>query len=119
MKQYLLAVHGRQDQPIPSQEEMERFFHQVDELNKKLQEQGAWVFAGGLESVETAAVVRSENGETTITDGPYIEAKEFLGGFWVIRAQDLDAALQWASRASAACGNAVEVRPFQDEPAQD
>ncbi|MGL6236503.1 MAG: YciI family protein [Segniliparus sp.] len=119
MKQYLLAVHGCNDAPLPSPEEMEKFFGQVDKLNKKLQEQGAWVFAGGLESVETATVVRNEAGKTTITDGPYAEAKEFLGGFWIIRAQDLDAALQWAGEASAACGNAVEVRPFQDEPQQD
>jgi hypothetical protein len=74
------------------------------------------VFAGGLCEPTSSTVVRSKDGDTVMTDGPYPETKELLGGFWVIEAPDLDAALALASKASEACMNAVEVRPFQDEP---
>jgi hypothetical protein len=76
---------------------------------------GAWVFGGGLEEPSTATVVRAQDGEVLTTDGPFAEAKEQLGGFWVIEAPDLDAALKWASEATVACRNPVEVRPFQGE----
>ena len=82
----------------------------------KLREQGVWVFAGGLHPADTATVVDANRGDVLITDGPFSEAKEQLGGFWVISASDLDAALKWATEASAACAAPVEVRPFQDEP---
>jgi hypothetical protein len=68
--------------------------------------------------VSSATVVDNTDGDITITDGPYAETKEYLGGFWIIEAKDLDVALEWAARASAACRAAIEVRPFQDEPAQ-
>ena len=76
------------------------------------------MFAGGLHPASSATVVKVENGDATTTDGPYAETKEQLGGFWVIEAPDLDAALALATKASAACEGAVEVRPFQDEPAE-
>ena len=88
---------------------------QVDAFNAELQAAGAWVFAGGLHPPTSATVVRSTNGEVSMTDGPYAESKEQMGGFWVIEAADLDAALDWARRAAAACEGPVEVRPFQGE----
>ena len=74
------------------------------------------MFAGGLHPPSTATTVRSDDGKVTVTDGPYAETKEQIGGFWIIDAPDLDAALAWATKGSAACAGAVEVRPFQDEP---
>ena len=116
MKEYLLAVHMVEGVEPPSQEEMQKAYRDVDVFNKKLQDEGVWVFAGGLEEASTATVVRVEDGEVLTTDGPFAEAKEQLGGFWVIKAPDLDAALKWASEATVACQAPVEVRPFQDEP---
>ena len=86
-------------------------------VNDELQTSGAWVFAGGLHAPSTATVVDATKDDVTVTDGPYAETKEQIGGFWVIEAADLDAALEWAKKASKACGGPVEVRPFQDEPA--
>jgi len=117
MKQYLLSVHDTQGAPPPAPEEMQKAYAQVDALNAELQEKGAWVFGGGLTAPETATVVRVEGGEVVLTDGPFAETKEQLGGFWVIRAPDFDAALAWAAKATAACMAPVEVRPFQDESA--
>jgi hypothetical protein len=86
----------------------------VGAFNTKLQEQGLWVFGGGLEPVDTATVVdASKGGDVLTTDGPFAEAKEHIGGFWVVKAPDLDAALELAREASAACAGPVEVRPFQ------
>jgi hypothetical protein len=115
MKQYLLAVHSVEGAPVPSHEEIQKSFAQVDAVNRQLQDAGAWVFAGGLFPPSSATVVRVENGATTMTDGPFAETKEQLGGFWVIAAEDLDAALAWAEKCSAACMGPVEVRPFADE----
>jgi hypothetical protein len=116
MPQYMLAVHHSPDAPPPPPDLMQQAFEQVDRVNAEMHETGAWVFGGGLHSPEIATVVRSEGGETITTDGPFAESKEQLGGFWVIEAADLDAALAWAAKASAACMGPVEVRPFQDEP---
>jgi hypothetical protein len=90
-------------------------FARVGVFNEKLKAQGAWVFAGGLHAPSTATVVRNQDGDTLTTDGPYAETKEQLGGFWIVRAPDLDAALQLAAEGSLACGAPVEVRPFQDD----
>jgi hypothetical protein len=116
MTQYLLAVHHSPDAPPPPPEDMQRAFAQVDAFNDEVRAAGAWVFAGGLCDPSIATVVRVENGETVLTDGPFAETKEHLGGFWIITAPDLDAALEWAAKGSAACMGPVEVRPFQDEP---
>ncbi len=116
MTQYLLAVHMVEGEAAPSPEEIERAYGQVDEFNAKLQASGAWVFAGGLQEPSTATVVRHHDGEVLMTDGPFAEAKEQLGGFWVVEAADLDAALAIAAEGSAACARPVEVRPFQEEP---
>jgi hypothetical protein len=116
MKQYLLAVHMVDGEPAPSQEQTQQAYQAVDAFNADLGSAGAWVFAGGLHPPSTATVVRAQGGQVVTTDGPFAETKEQLGGFWVIKAADLDAALDWAAKGSAACGQAVEVRPFQDGP---
>jgi len=113
--QYMLAVHSVDGAPQPSPEEMQTAFAQVDRLNAELQSAGAWVFGGGLLPPESATVVRVQSGATTMTDGPFAETKEQLGGFWVIRCTDLDEALAWAEKCAEACMNPVEVRPFQGE----
>jgi hypothetical protein len=116
MTQYLLSVHMVEGQEPRSAEAMQQAYENVDRFNAKLQEQGVWVFAGGLHPADTATVVDATGADLLVTDGPFAEAKEQLGGFWVITAPDLDAALRWAAEGSAACGGPVEVRPFQDEP---
>lgn len=116
MKQYLLAVHLVEGEPTPSQEQMQQAYKAVDAYNAELQSAGAWVFAGGLHPPSSATVVRAQGGQVITTDGPFAETKEQLGGFWVIKAADLDAALEWAAKGSAACGGPVEVRPFQETP---
>ncbi|MBV8161508.1 MAG: hypothetical protein JO265_11345 [Acidimicrobiia bacterium] len=116
MSQYLLSVHMVEDEAPPSPEDMQQAFKDVDVLNQELQDAGAWVFAGGLQSADTATVVREQHGRIVMTDGPFAEGKEHVGGFWVIEAKDLDEALAWAKKATVACRGAVEVRPFQPEP---
>jgi hypothetical protein len=115
MKQYLLAVHMVEGEPQPSEDEMQQMFKDVDEVNAEMQRAGAWVFGGGLHPPATSTVVKVAGGEVVTTDGPFAEAKEQLGGFWVIKAADLDEALAWAGKATRACRGPVEVRPFQDE----
>jgi hypothetical protein len=117
MTQYMLAVIHDWDAPPMGEENMQKAFDQVAAYNEDITATGKWVFGGGLTHPSSATVVRSENDETVLTDGPYLETKEQLGGFWVIEAADLDEALDLAARASAACMGPVEVRPFQDEPA--
>jgi hypothetical protein len=117
MKQYMLSVHSVEGEPQPAEEQMQRMYADVGAFNARLQADGAWVFGGGLFPVESATVVRANGGEVVTTDGPFAESKEHLGGFWVIQAADLDAALRLAADASAACQGAVEVRPFQEEVA--
>ena len=114
MKQYLLSVyHGEDGSPAP--EAMAKIVRDVDALNAELQAAGAWVFAGGLFPSSTATVLQVQGGDVLVTDGPFIEGKEHIGGFWVIEAADLDAALEWGKKATRACAAAVEVRPFQEQ----
>jgi hypothetical protein len=118
MTQYLLSVHMVEGSEVPPADVIQRMYADVDTFNKKLQEQGNWVFAGGLHPANVATVVRVQNGEVLTSDGPFAESKEQLGGFWVVTAADLDEALKLAAEGSQACGAPVEVRPFQDdEPA--
>ena len=116
MTQYLLSVQYNEDLETPPPEVMEQLYADVDVFNRKLQDQSLWVFAGGLHPPSTATVVDATSGDVVTSDGPFAEAKEQIGGFWVIEASDLDAALALAAEASAACRGPVEVRPFQDEP---
>jgi hypothetical protein len=116
MKQYLLAVHMVEGEPARSDTEIQRSYEAVDAFNRELMASGEWVFAGGLLPPDTATVVRAQGGKVVTTDGPFAESKEQVGGFWVINAADLDAALEIAARGSEACGRPVEVRPFQPVP---
>jgi hypothetical protein len=115
MKQYLLSVYHPEDY-IPAPEVMEKIMRDVDEVNDELREAGAWVFAGGLYPSSTATVVQVRGDDVLVTDGPFAEGKEHIGGFWVIKAPDLDAALEWARKATRACTVPIEVRPLQEEP---
>lgn len=113
MAQYLLSVWHEDDYELDFEPpDVQRRAAQVDEVNAQMQSAGAWVFAGGLHPASSATVVRSTDGEVSMTDGPYAESKEQMGGFWVIEAADMDAALDWAGRAAGACEEPVEVRPF-------
>jgi hypothetical protein len=115
MTQYMMSVYMVEGQEPPSDEAMQKAYHDVDVFNQKLQDQGAWVFGGGLHPANTATVVRAQGNDVLTSDGPFAESKEQLGGFWVIEAADLDAALAWAREATVACAAPVEVRPFQDD----
>ncbi|MFC4120670.1 YciI family protein [Nonomuraea zeae] len=85
----------------------------IDVFNDRLQAEGHWVFAGGLASPDSATVIDNRSGEAMLTDGPFLESKEFLAGFWIIEAADLDVALKLAAAGSRACNRKVEVRPFR------
>jgi hypothetical protein len=115
MTQYLLSVLHDVDTKFPPIEEMQPVLDAVDRFNRKVQDAGAWVFAGGLTPIDQATTVDNTGDRPIVTDGPYAESKEYLGGFWVIEAPDLDAALRWAEEGSRACAAKVEVRPFQAE----
>ena len=84
----------------------------IDEFNERLRADGYWVFAGGLGAPTNATVVDNRNGQAVFTDGPFVETKEHLAGFWVLEAPDLDVALDLASQGSQACNRKIEVRPF-------
>ncbi|MHB1137378.1 MAG: YciI family protein [Microthrixaceae bacterium] len=116
MPQYLLSVwHDDTYEVDFSTPEAQRMATQVGAFNEELMASGAWVFGAGLHSAESATVVRSNAGDVTMTDGPYAESKEQMGGFWVVEAPDLDAALDLARRGAAACEGPVELRPMQGE----
>jgi hypothetical protein len=115
-KQYLLSVAMIEGAPQRSPDEMQQAFKQVDVFNAELQASGAWVFGGGLMPANIATVVRADGDDTVVTDGPFTESKEHIGGFWIIEVADLDAALAVAAKATRACGEPVEVRPFQENP---
>lgn len=112
MTQYLLSVY-QPDGPVPGPEILARISAELDALNTELQEAGAWVFAGGLHPPSTATVLRLADDDVLTTDGPYAEGKEHLGGFTIIDAPDLDAALEWGRRLARVTTLPVEVRPFQ------
>ena len=116
MTQYMMAVYGPA-QPAefgnyPSKEAMEQALADTSAFNDRLQQEGHWVFANGLAAATTATVVDGQGAEPVVTDGPYLESKEYLGGFWVVEAPDLDVALGLAAEGSKACRGKVEVRPF-------
>ena len=112
MAQYLLSVHHSPDVDFGTEEEVQGIFGAVDAFNEKLRESGKWVFAGGLEGIDVATTVDATGTEPVVTDGPFAESKEYLGGFWIIEAADLDEALALATEGSAACRAKVEIRPF-------
>ncbi|HET8900289.1 MAG TPA: YciI family protein [Rhodanobacteraceae bacterium] len=111
MPQYLVAIHHPENYD-PSTED-EAMIRDIGMLNEEMKAAGARFFAGGLESNSKAKSLRRQlNGQVIVTDGPYIEAKEHVGGFWILEAADMDEALAWGSRAAVACRAPVEVRAF-------
>jgi hypothetical protein len=106
--QYLISViHDSSDLATPDEQAA------IEVFNDRLQDEGHWVFAGGLGAPGTATVVDNRGGEAMVTDGPFLESKEYLVGFWIIEAPDLDVALRLGSAGSKACNRKVEVRPFR------
>jgi len=117
MKQYLLSVYHPEDTAPP--EDIDQIMKDVAALNEEAMAAGVWVFAGGLFPSSTATVVQlsPKSGELLVTDGPFVEGKEHIGGIWIFKAPDLDTALEWARKAARACRIPVELRPFQEEAA--
>ena len=119
MPKYLLSVYGPAERTefgaYPTKEAMLQAFADTGAFNDKLVAEGYFVFADGLEPASTATVVDGQGDQPVYTDGPYLESKEYIGGFWVIEAPDLDVALRLAAEGSKACRGKVEVRPFQTE----
>ncbi len=116
MTHYLLTVHGPAEMDeygsYGSKDEMEAAFAATDVFNEKVRANGYWVFGGGLQSASTSTVVDGQGETPVMTDGPYLETKELIAGFWIIDAPDLDVALNLAAEGSKACRGTVEVRPF-------
>ena len=115
MKQYLLSIYQPEGTP-PSPEVLEKIMRDVGAVREEMKAAGAWVFSGGLNAPDTATVLRLDGGDVLMTDGPFAEGKEYLGGFTIIRAPDLDAALDWGRGLAWVLPLPIEVRPFVDEP---
>jgi hypothetical protein len=114
MKQYLLSVY-QPDGPTPPPEVLDEVMRDVAAWNEELKAAGAWVFTGRLHPASTAAVVRLRDGDMLMTDGPFVEGKEHIGGFTIIEASDLDSALEWGRKLTRATALPTEVRPVLDE----
>ncbi|WP_083958090.1 YciI family protein [Herbidospora mongoliensis] len=114
MKNYLLSIYQPQG-PAPEPETMRKIMAELDVLRRELESTGSWVFGDGLHDPATATVLRPTGGEVLMTDGPFAEGKEHLGGFVIVRAPDLDAALEWGRRYAQATTLPIEVRPFATE----
>jgi len=111
VKQYLLAVQLDESAPPESEEDVQAQMARTGKVTEEMKAAGSWVFVGGLQHSHAATVVHPSG---TMTDGPFAETKEQLGGFWVIQVEDLDQALAWARKCSVACEQPIEVRPFDD-----
>ncbi len=118
MPQYFLSVHGGDcaTQKPMSEEDMQAMMTKILGLEADMKSSGTWVFGGQLHAPDTATVVRPGADGTLTTDGPFAESKEHLGGFYIIEAEDLDAALKWADRVVDCIGSPIEVRPFVQQP---
>ena len=114
MKMYLLSIY-QPDGPIPPREVLDRVMRDIGAMNQELKATGSWVFAGGLHEPSTATVVRAKGDEVVMTDGPFVEGKEHVGGFTIIKSPNLDVALRWGQRLAQATSLPIEVRPFQGE----
>jgi hypothetical protein len=109
---YLMGVRIDESVPQPTGAELDAHMARIGAFNDEMKAAGVWVFGGGLVYSDSTTVVRVENGRTSMTDGPFAETKEQLGGFYVIEVDDLDAALAWAEKAATVCEVPIEVRPF-------
>jgi hypothetical protein len=114
MKRYLLSIYQPDGDPPPP-EFLEPIMRDVTKVAAEMRASGAWVFSAGLHPPDTATVLRVRNGQASMTDGPYVEGKEHIGGFTLIQAEDLDAALEWGRKLAQAVTLPVEVRPCVDE----
>ena len=114
MKRYLLSIYQPGDGSPPPPEVLQPIMQAIHALHEEMKDVGALVFTGGLHPPSTATVLQAKGGQVLVTDGPYIESKEHLGGFTIIQADDLDAALNWARRLAAAVTLPIEVRPFHE-----
>jgi hypothetical protein len=116
MKQYLLSIYQPDGPPPPPDVvDMDKVMREIDALIEEMKTAGAWVFNGGLNPPGTATVLQFQDGEVLLTDGPYTEGKEHIGGFIVIKAPDLDAALRWGRKTAGVIALPIEVRPFREE----
>ena len=115
MTQYLVSVYDRPGDRERPLEEMQPIFEAVDAFNAELQAGGHWVFAGGLADITSATTLVATDGKVSVTDGPFLETKEYLGGFWIIEAADFDVALGLAKKGAIACGHPVDIRPLMGE----
>ena len=114
MKRYLLSVCYPAESTQPSPDELKRIMSDVGAVRKEMQAAGVWLFSGGLHPSSSATVLRHQDGEIVITDGPFIESKEQIGGLTILRAPDLDAAIGWARKLARALTTPIEVRPFTE-----
>jgi hypothetical protein len=114
MKQYLISIY-QPDGPPPPPEILDKVMADIEAIRAELKDAGSWVFSGGLHAPSTATVLRPKDGDVLVTDGPFAEGKEHLGGFTILKAPDLDAALAWGRRYAQATTLPIEVRPFQGE----
>ena len=112
MKQYLLSVCYPAGGTQPPPDVLQRIMRDVRAVQAEMQSAGAWVFSGGLHPANTATVLRQQGGDIVLTDGPYIESKEQIGGITIVKVSDLDAALGWGRKLARAIGVPIEVRPF-------
>ena len=114
MPQYLISVWHDDEYDLDfTTPDAQRIGPKVGAVNDELTASGKWVFGGGLVPASSATVLRANGDDVSMTDGPYAETKEQMGGFWIIKAADFDAALEWAGKAAAACEGPVEVRPAE------
>ena len=114
MKQYMLSVCYPAGGTQPPPDVLQRIMRDVHAVQKEMQAAGVWIFSGGLTPPSSATVLRHQGGEVIVTDGPFIESKEQIGGITLLKAPDLDAALAWGRKLARAIGVPIEVRPFQE-----
>jgi hypothetical protein len=114
MKQYLLSVY-QPPGPMPEPAALDKIFTDIEALNERMKADGAWVFSSGLAAPSTATVLRAQGDEVVMTDGPFLEGKEYMGGFTIINAPDLDQALDWGGQLARATTLPIEVRPFHQQ----
>jgi hypothetical protein len=115
MKQYLLSVCYPAGATPPPPDRLAKIMRDVAAVRREMQAAGVWVFSGGLQQPDAATVLRHENGKPIVTDGPFIETKEQIGGITILRAPDLETALEWAGKTARAITTPIEVRPFVDD----
>ena len=115
MKHYLLSI-VQPDGPVPGPEVLGPIMRDVEALRDEMREAGAWIFSAGLHDPSSATTLRPRDGEVLMSDGPFAEGKEHIGGLTIVRAPDLDAALAWGRKLALATTLDIEVRPFQDGP---